>query len=165
MILLVNTSTGLPAMIAETDYAGVYVDNEQRGEDTVHIVDTAENPSVIFSTWHWNGIAFGQHIPNTNPEYIWDSSLFTYKAPENYLEIIRPRKILEIKMIATDKTLARYPIHKQLNIGRDPTSLEAIEMYAFIDGIRDSSNIAEDAISTALTIEEIESIVDAFRLL
>jgi len=163
MIILVNTETGLPVMVTETDYSGMYKDNGIYSENTAHFVDISEDLSTIFSTWHWDGEGFKQHIPNINPDFIWDSELFIYKEPENYLQIKKDRAINEIKQIAYEKISNQYPVYKQLNITREPTSSEALVMYAYIDNIRNLSNISENNIASASSIAEVDNIIKEFR--
>lgn len=71
--------------------------------------------------------------------------------------------IAEVNKLAGDKILIKYPIYKQINLGREPQSQETIDMYAYIDGIRNHSNEANNGIILATSIAEIRALVDQFK--
>ena len=82
--------------------------------------------------------------------------------------LIRPlathqaESITTINALAGDKILSSYPIYKQLNLGRDNSSLSSAAMYAYIDSIRTLSNVANTAISSAADVAEIRGIEAQF---
>lgn len=71
--------------------------------------------------------------------------------------------IAEVNKLAGDKILSLYPIYKQINLGRTPEAQETIDMYAYIDGIRNHSNEANNGIILTTSIAEIRVLVDQFK--
>ena len=71
----------------------------------------------------------------------------------------RTESIASINAQASDKITALYPIYKQLNVAH---TVDALPMYAYIDSIRDLSNIANTAIGLAVDVAEIRAIESGF---
>lgn len=92
--------------------------------------------------------------------HIWDIYSEQWIEPAGYLQTIQIDASKQINQLASQKILLKYPIYKQLNIGRTP---EAQVMYDWIDNIRNLSNIANASIEQAATQDEITTIVDDFK--
>ena len=78
------------------------------------------------------------------------------------LEEHKIEAIARVNAKAGDKITILYPIYRQLNIGREPTSSEAITMYTYIDSIRDLSNTATNSINLATTVAQVREIEATF---
>ncbi len=139
-----------------------YIDGDSYGEYTARRGESIEDAGTILTTWHWTGTEFSTHLPNTNPDFIWDSVNFTYKEPDGYIDIVRNRTITKVNNQAGIKITSLYPIYKQLNISRNPTSQEALAMYLYIDSIRSLSNIANFNITSAAEVSQIREIETGF---
>lgn len=164
--LTFDLETRLPTILQQPSDSGSVIEGSDETSITVALpVDNIDDASLIFNTYHWLGSSIGKHIERANTDQVWDAINYQYIYPITHMDLITQRAVDEVAILAQNKILQVYPFYRQHNLGRDPTSSEAIEMYAFIDGIRDSSNIAEASILAALTIEEIESIVNAFKLI
>lgn len=96
--------------------------------------------------------------PNDYSEFNWQTKQWV--AVDSWLDKAKADSVKQINQAASQKILSKYPIYKQLNIGRTP---EAQVMYDWIDNVRNLSNIATASIEQAMTQEQIDSIVDNFK--
>ena len=107
-------------------------------------------------------IADGQAIakePKPSPYHIFDYTSKTWILDTFSLDYMKSSCILTVNSLSSDKITARYPIYKQLNnIGTS----EYDAMRSYIDNIRNLSNIANDSINLATTIEECKDILQTF---
>jgi hypothetical protein len=132
-------------------------------------IDLEHFPNIPFQTivdtYHWlgEGTLTGIHLTTENPLYEWDPVLCIYKEPDGYLETTRAMMISKVNTIAREKIFDQYPIYRQLNIGRDSTTIESNLMFDYIDNIRNESNISNDQLLNASTIAEMEDIVSQFQ--
>lgn len=65
--------------------------------------------------------------------------------------------ITEVDSLASVKILAIYPLYKQNNISRLPTSEEALAMYDYIDSIRALTRTAKAVTNAATSVVEIRA--------
>jgi len=80
-------------------------------------------------------------------------------------DVVSQRKDFNNKVnaLASDRILIKFPFYLQNNIGRNPTSIEAISMFAWIDSVRALANIAKVEISTASNMVEIRAAMSTFN--
>jgi len=77
------------------------------------------------------------------------------------LSAIKLEYIANIKARSQYKIYGKYPVYKQINIGRSPLSSESVIMFEYIDNIRFLSNAALFEIESATSVEVIyESIAN-----
>ena len=96
--------------------------------------------------------------PNDYSDFNWETK--QWELDPDWVIKARVNSTEKINQFASQKILSKYPIYKQLNIGR---TSEAQVMYDWIDNIRNLSNIATASIAQAVTQEEITPIVDNFK--
>lgn len=132
------------------------------------IIANSEEPLIIYMTenkldlnnsYYKDGKVLPLPLKPDN-YHTWNSFLEQWQKPEGYLQTIQSDGSKQINQQASQKILSKYPIYKQLNIGRTP---EAQVMYDWIDNIRNLSNIATANITQAVTQDEITTIVDNFK--
>jgi hypothetical protein len=163
-----DTNTKLCTHIVTSSSLDAYEDGKIYGSEIA--VDSEHFPNIDFqvisNTYHWmgEGILIGTHLPRDNPLYIWDPLLLTYKEPDGYFEMMISKMASEVNIVARDTIFKVYPIFRQLYIGRDPTTSEAITMYSFIDNIRNLSNISQAEILQAITLDAVQIALDDFIL-
>ena len=162
-----DISTKLVKNIIRSSSLNAYEDGVIYGNDVAIDLDNFSGIPfpTIANTYHWmgEGISVGTHEANSNPVFTWDTVLLTYREPDGYFEMMRTTMHSRVNSIANEKILESYPIYRQLNLGRDPTTSEAITMFNFIDNIRNESNISNDQLLNASTIAEMEDIVSQFQ--
>ena len=145
-----------------TGYTEVYntdlVEGNIPGTDS-YILIKDSLPDHWENAYYKAGI-FKQLPPRTDFYLVSNLELEQWVEPEGYLQTIRADGSKQINQLASQKILSKYPIYRQLNIGR---TSEAQVMYDWIDNIRDLSNIATANITQAVTQEEITAIADNFK--
>ena len=132
---------------------------EELLENMVALDTKPENLNILFKSYYKNN-EFKQLPPKPSQYHIWNLQTEQWEEPDGYLQTIRADGNKQINQLSSQKILSKYPIYKQLNIGRTP---EAQVMYDWIDNIRSLSNIATASIAQAVTQEEITAIADNFK--
>lgn len=120
------------------------------------LVDKYPNGFTKDNLWEYvDMIRSGASSKKPSKFLVWDTVLKSWKEPSNYFELVKEATLKEINSLASSKILSQYPIYKQLNLGRDSTIAEAITMYAYIDTIRNLSNITTEEVNSKATAEDI----------
>lgn len=91
--------------------------------------------------------------------HIWNLATESWEEGIDWEIKFKEEVVTSINIKAGIKITALYPIFKQLNLAR---SLDATTMYAYIDSIRDLSNVANAAIGLAINVSEIRAIESQF---
>ena len=121
------------------------------------------NGYVLDDLWPYvDAIRSGATSTATNKYATWDSTTSTWVDPLDILDLQKADAVIEVDSSASVKILAIYPLYKQNNISRLPTSEEALAMYAYIDSIRALAQTAKAAINAATSIVEIKAAVEGF---
>lgn len=134
---------------------GVVIDNNLY----VDISDVELSDNLLLNSYYKNN-EFKQLPTKPSQHHIWNLTLEQWEEPEGYLQTIQSEAIVQVNQLSSQKILSKYPIYKQLNIGRTP---EAQVMYDWVDNVRNLSNIADANIETSTTLEQINSTVDNFK--
>ena len=129
-------------------------------ELTAIFIDSDEDFYTLCMFRYYKDGDFKQLPTKPSQYHIWNLQTEQWEEPDGYLQTIRADGNKQINQAASQKILSKYPIYKQLNIGRTP---EAQVMYDWIDNVRNLSNIATANITQAVTQDEITTIVDNFK--
>ena len=118
---------------------------------------------VLDNLWLYvDAIRSGATSPPASKYAKWDSVTNTWVDPLDILDLQKADAVLKVDNSASVKILAIYPLYKQNNISRLPTSEEALAMYAYIDSIRALAQTAKAVINAATSIVEIRAAVEGF---
>lgn len=98
--------------------------------------------------------------PHNYAEFNWETK--QWESKNDYIISVQTDSKQEVNKIAAPTIIIKYPMYKQMNIGRDPSSPEAIAMYEWIDGIRAESNRINTLIDNSNSIEVIKELVTQF---
>lgn len=156
--------SGLPQMVAVPQIQDMYITGEIYNGLIAVSIETDIDDLVIYQTYHWTGTELGTHEPNNDQFAVWDNATFSYVRPDNYLDLIKEENISQVKLISGNKILVSYPIYRQINLAREPSTEAAITMHGFIDNIRNLSNISEDEILQATNVDAVQTALDDFIL-
>lgn len=161
-LTFVNKDTGVVAYVAEmlpgdiTYKDGDIVDNFIVKLDGFSHLLSEE----LCRNYYYKNNEFKQLPTKPSQYHIWNLQTEQWEEPDGYLQTIQSEGNKQINQLSSQKILSKYPIYKQLNIGRTP---EAQVMYDWIDNVRNLSNIATANITQAVTQDEITTIVDNFK--
>ncbi len=172
-----NTQTGLPSYVAIPTYNGLYENGKVYGENVAIQIDTDDTDSMIIETYHWTGKEIGKHIAKTSPHFVFDTTTFTYKEPDNYLQIIKDQVTEEINNLTSSKIYDKYSLITQINnnarlselilldSANTPEADEIRSSVNWINSIRDVGKAAKQAILTSTLVDNIEHIKEDYKLL
>jgi len=157
-----SLDTGLPVSVFTPSNDSLYKDGEIRDGILVKTVDEAISHEEIMDTYHWTGSEVGIHPPKEDSLAIWDKTTFSFGRPSYWLDVKKRQAVGQVNETAYVRITNVYPTYKQLNLGRDPTSQEALDMYAFIDNVRNKSNLDNEQIMAATSYEQLQEVSASF---
>ncbi len=121
------------------------------------------NGYVLDDLWEYvDAVRSGADSTAQNKYATWDSTTNSWVDPLDILDLQKADAVLEVDSLASVRILASYPLYKQNNISRLPTSEEALTMYAYIDSIRALAQTYKAAINAATSIVEIRLAISDF---
>jgi hypothetical protein len=142
-----------------------YAEGQLIGDNKVLLLPDrpVDTQDLLKNKYYKDGIF--KELPHRENEFTqWDYESEQWVEPPDFIQNYQAKMLKIVDQSARDKILLRYPIYRQLNFGREPSSQEAVAMYAYIDSIRNESNITNEAILNASNKLEIETHVSDFDL-
>lgn len=167
-VILFKHDTKLPVTISDISdpVNSIYSDKQiLPSGDIIRITEAIEDNSIIFETYHINGLEIELHEPRKDSYQEWSAENLQWQDIPNKTDILINTYKEIINNFASQKIISKYPYYYQLNAPYDfgINSTEVISMRAWIDNIRGLANIAKSAIASANTLPEITTIVDNFK--
>jgi len=124
----------------------------------IDITNSPESADHYRLKYYKNG-EFKPYPEKPSDYHFWNIQEEFWDAPIDYIVTYRKDASIKINKEAGIKITTLYPVWKQHNVERSP---DAPVMFAYIDSIRDLSNIANAAIELAVDVAEIRMIESQF---
>ena len=124
----------------------------------IDVTNSIESDDYYRLKYYKNG-EFKPYPDRPSEYHFWNIGEEFWDSPIDFMVTARKDANIKINKEAWNKITALYPIYKQLNLSR---TTDATTMYAYIDSIRDLSNVANTAIGLAVDVSEIRAIESQF---